>query len=39
MLCDNLDGWDRRGEAQQGGDINMIMTDLHCYMAKTNTTL
>ena len=35
--------WDgsREGgrEAQEGGDIDIIMTDSHCYMAETNTTL
>ena len=26
-------------EAQEGGDIDIIMTDSYCYMAETNTTL
>ena len=26
-------------EAQEGGDICMIMADLHCCMAETNTIL
>ena len=46
MLCDNSAvgamGEDRVGvgkEVQEGGDICILMTDLCCCMAETNTTL
>ena len=42
MLCVDLEGWDGAWggrEAQEGGDICIIMTDLHCCTAETNTTL
>ena len=40
---DSLEGWDRRGgprrDAQEGGDICILMAD-SCYcLAETNTTL
>ena len=28
-----------RGRAQEGGDICIVMTDLSCCVAETNTTL
>ena len=28
-----------RREAQEGGDMCVIMADLRCFMAETNTTL
>lgn len=35
MFCDDLEGWDKgRGEAQEGGDMCKIMTNLHCCMAE-----
>ena len=42
MLCDNLERWDGVGdgmEFQEGGDVCILMTDSHCHMAETNTTL
>ena len=42
MLYDDLEVGDGIGggrEAQEGEDICIIMTDLHCYMAETITTL
>lgn len=37
LLCDDLDGWDGVGEAQEGGYLCMHMADsLHC-IAETNT--
>ena len=41
MLCDDLEGWDRveGRKAQEGGDLYIIMADLHCCMAETNITL
>ena len=33
-LCDDLEGRDGEGE---GGSVCMIMADLHCCMAETNT--
>ena len=40
-LCDDLEGagWEERREIQEGGDTCIIITDLHCYTAETNTTL
>ena len=39
MLCGDLERCSREWrEAQEGGDIYVIMTELHC-MAETNTTL
>ena len=32
-------GWEEEREAQEGGDICIIMAGLYCYMAETNTTL
>ena len=31
------DGMGGGREARQGGDVCVIMADLHCYMAETNT--
>ena len=41
VLCDNLGDELGRGrrEAQEGGDICLLMADSHCCMAETNTTL
>lgn len=40
VFCDNLERWDGEGkEAQEGGDICVIMTDSRCYMAEPNTML
>ena len=42
MLCDNREGYDglvSGREVQEGGDIHILMADLCCYMAETNTTL
>ena len=40
MLCDDLEGRMGGGkEAQEGGYIYIVMTDLCCCMAETNTTL
>ena len=42
MLCDHLEGWDggwSGRDAQEGGDIYILMVDLCCCMAETNTTL
>lgn len=39
MICDDLGRGERAREAQEGGDIDIIMTDSYCYMAETNTTL
>ena len=35
------EGWDgrRAREAQEGGDICILVADSHCWMAETNTTL
>ena len=40
VLCDDPEGWDgRRGrEAQEGGDICILVADSHCWMAETKTT-
>ena len=42
MLCEDLEGWDRRWgrrDMQEGGDICTLTADsLHC-IAETNTTL
>ena len=39
-LCDDLERWEGEGrEAQDGGNIYIIMTDSHSYMAETNITL
>ena len=32
-------GWGKGREAQEAGYKCIIMTDLHCCMAETNTTL
>ena len=32
-------GWEEQREAQEGGNTCIIMADLHCYIAETNTTL
>ena len=32
-------GWEEETEAQEGGDVCIIMTYLHCYIAETNITL
>ena len=33
------DGMDRGRETGEGGNVCIIMVDLHCCMAETNTTL
>ena len=39
MLCDDLEGCSGEWrEAQEGGDVCVIIAELHC-MAETNTTL
>ena len=38
MFCDDLDGWDGVGEAQEGGDLCMRMADSLPCIAETNTT-
>ena len=41
-LCDDLEGCDggrEGGEAQEGGDVCIVMTDSSCCSAETNTTL
>ena len=32
-------GWGKGREAQKGGDVGIIMVNLHYCMAETNTTL
>ena len=42
MFCDDLEGWDRLGggrDVQEGGSMCILMTDLPCCMAETNTIL
>ena len=40
VLCGDLEGWDGGGrEVQEGGDICILIADLHCCSAKTNTIL
>ena len=50
VLCDDLEGWAEGGggwegdgragmEAMEGGDVCTIMSNSHCCMAETNTTL
>ena len=40
MSYEDLEGWDGRGErGSRWREINIIMTDLHCCMEETNTTL
>ena len=40
VLCDGLEGWGQRGEGgSRGRGCSIIMADLHCCMAETNTTL
>ena len=37
MLCDNLEGWDGVGsgkEVQEGGDICILMADLHLKLTQ-----
>ena len=41
MLCDGLEGWDGGGdgrEAQERGDICILIADSHCCTAETNAT-
>ena len=40
MLCDDLEGWDGVGfrEAQEGGDVFILLADSRCCIAETNTT-
>ena len=39
MLCDQLEGWDREGDARgkRYGDICICITESLCYKAETNT--
>ena len=41
MLCDHLEGWDRKGDARgkRYGDICIYVTGSLCYKAETNTPL
>jgi len=39
VLCDDLDGWDGGGKAQEGGNICIHMANSHCSTAETNTIL
>ena len=42
MLCDDLERWDGMGsgrEAQEGGDICVLLADSHSCTAEMNTTL
>ena len=38
-LCDGLERWDGRGQEGEREDLCMIMANLHCCMAETNTIL
>ena len=38
MLCDDLDGWDGGGEAQERGDICIFIAGSLGHKAETNTT-
>ena len=38
MVCDDRGGMEEVREAQEGGGLCIIMSDL-CYTAETNTTL
>ena len=41
-LCDDLDGWDKGWggtEAQEGGDICILLADSHGCTPETNTAL
>ena len=37
-LCDDLDGWMGR-EAEEGGDICILMADSHCCTGEASTTV
>ena len=39
MLCDDLDGWDGGGKAQEGANICTHMANSRCSTAETNTIL
>ena len=41
MLCDDRQAWGRREgrEAQEGGDISIIVADVPCHKAETSITL
>ena len=41
MLCDDLEGWGagERREAQEGGNMRILMAKSGYGMAETNTTL
>ena len=39
MLCDDLEGWGRWEEVQEGGDIRTHTADSLCCTTETNTTL
>ena len=39
VLCDSLEGWDGEVGGGSRGRAYMFMTDSHCCMAGTNTTL
>ena len=42
VLCGDLEGWDGgmgRREAEEGGDICILIADSRCCIAETNTTL
>ena len=38
-LCDDLEGWNGRGEPQEGEGMYIHRTDSLCCIAETNTTL
>ena len=41
MLCDDLEGWDGGGwdgGSKGRGSMCILMADLHCCMAETNTS-
>ena len=41
MLCDDQQAWGQTEgrEVQKGGDIFIIMADVHCHMAEIRITL
>ena len=39
VLYDDLERWDRGREVQRGRDICILMADLLCCMAESNTML
>ena len=39
LYDDDLEGWGRVKEVQEGGDMHIIMAGLHCCTAEIKTTL